>query len=93
MARYIDADRLINEFSGNGGVFTYGPKVVMAIVSRINLQPTADVVEIETLRSWLYSIAINNVGCDVKMNLSETCEDIISRLDGLRNFAKEGGDQ
>lgn len=47
MARYIDADRLINEISGNGGVFTYGPKVVMAIVSRINLQPTADVVEVK----------------------------------------------
>ncbi|MBE7039119.1 MAG: hypothetical protein E7398_00140 [Ruminococcaceae bacterium] len=46
MARYIDADRLINEFTGNGGVFTYGPATVAAIVSRINLQPTADVEEV-----------------------------------------------
>lgn len=51
--------------------------------------PTADVVEIETLRSWLYSIAINNVECDIQMSLSEACKDIISRLDGLRNFARE----
>ena len=46
MARYIDADRLINEFTGNGGVFVYGIDVVKAIVSRIYLQPTADVVEV-----------------------------------------------
>lgn len=46
MARYIDAERLKNEISGNGGVFVYGPKAVAAIVSRINAQPTADVVEV-----------------------------------------------
>jgi rubrerythrin len=46
MARYIDADRLINEISGNGGVFVYGAKAVAAIVSRINAQPTADVEEV-----------------------------------------------
>lgn len=47
MARYIDADKLINEISGNGGVFVYGAKVVAAIVSRINVQPTADVAEVK----------------------------------------------
>ena len=55
----------------------------------IDKTSTADVVEIETLRSWIYSIAINNVECDIQMTLSEACKDIISRLDGLRNFAKE----
>ncbi len=55
MARYIDADRLINEFTGNGGVFTYGPKLVAAIASRINLQPTADVVEVKH-GEWLADI-------------------------------------
>ena len=49
----------------------------------------SDFVEVEVLKSWLYSIATNNVGCDIKMNPSEACEDIISRLDGLRVFAKE----
>ena len=46
MARYIDAERFINEISGNGGIFVYGPKAVTAIVSRINAQPTADVAAV-----------------------------------------------
>lgn len=53
--------------------------------------PTADVVEVKTIKAWLYEMAINNVGCDG--DFSKACEDIISRIDGLRNFAKErGGD-
>ena len=49
--------------------------------------PTADVVEVETIKAWLYEMAINNVGCDG--DFSKACEEIIARLDGLRNFAKE----
>lgn len=45
----------------------------------------ADFVEIELLKDWLWEIALNNVGGD----FSIACQDIISRLDGLRNFAKE----
>lgn len=47
MARYIDADRLINDFTNNSGVFVCGPKTLAAIVFRINTQPTADVVEVK----------------------------------------------
>lgn len=47
----------------------------------------ADVVEVETIKSWLYSIAINNVNNNG--DFSDACEEIISRLDGLRRFAKE----
>lgn len=47
MARYIDADRLINEFTGNGGVFVYGIDTIKVIVSRISVQPTADVEEVK----------------------------------------------
>ena len=50
---------------------------------------TADVVEIETIKSWLYEIAINNVGCVLDGDFSNACEEIISRLDGLRNFSKD----
>ena len=47
MARYIDKDALIKQFECNGGVFLYGQDGVKAIVSRIKMQPTADVVEVK----------------------------------------------
>lgn len=53
--------------------------------------PTADVVEVKTIKAWLYEMAINNVGCVVDGDFSNACEEIIARLDGLRNFAKERG--
>lgn len=93
MARYIDAERLKRTFASGIRVYD-GMCKIADVMKNIENEPTADVVEIETLRSWLYSIATNNMGCDIKMTLSEACEDIISRLDGLRMFAKEkGGDQ
>lgn len=54
--------------------------------------PTADVVEIEILRDWLWEIALNNVGCVFDGDFSIACQDIISRLDGLRRFAQERRD-
>lgn len=51
--------------------------------------PTADVVEVETIKAWLNEMAINNVGCVIDGDFSNACEEIISRIDGLRNFAKE----
>ena len=50
MARYIDADRLINDFTNNSGVFVCGPKKLAAIVFRINTQPTANVAEVQEAR-------------------------------------------
>ena len=47
MARYIDADRLLNEVTGNGGVFVYGIDIIKAFISRITAQPTADVQEVK----------------------------------------------
>lgn len=49
----------------------------------------ADVAEAETVKAWLYEMAINNVGCVIDGDFSKACEEIISRLDGLRNFTKE----
>ena len=49
----------------------------------------ADVVEVETIKAWLYEMAINNVGCVIDGDFSNACEEIIARLDGLKNFAKE----
>lgn len=48
-----------------------------------------DAIEIETIKSWLYEMAINNVGCAIDGDFSVACEEIISRLDGLRKFARE----
>lgn len=47
--------------------------------------PTIDSVEVKTLEAWLYKIAMNNTN----NYLCDACEEIISRLDGLRVFAKE----
>lgn len=60
-----------------------------AIRQSIVALPIADVVEVETIKAWLYEMAINNVGCVLKGDFSNACEEIISRLDGLRSFAKE----
>lgn len=95
MARYIDAETLKRNIRVNlmpnvdidGTVSVENAE--RYFLNLIDKTITADVVEVEALRSWLYSIATNNMGCDIQMNLSEACEDIISRLDGLRNFARE----
>lgn len=44
-----------------------------------------DAVEVEALKAWLYEIAMNNTS----NYLGDACEEIISRLDGLRVFARE----
>ena len=60
-----------------------------AEVSCKHFKNKADVVEVETIKAWLYEMAINNVGCVINGDFSNACEEIIARLDGLRNFAKE----
>lgn len=52
--------------------------------------PTADVVEVGVFQDWLNEIAFNNVGVDG--TLVNACIEIISRLDGLRIFARERSD-
>ena len=86
MARYIDAEKLqYTEYPLDGGY------VDTAFITKeeIESQPTADVVEVETLKAWLYEMAINNVGCVLDGDFSVACQEIISRLDGLRKFAQE----
>lgn len=52
----------------------------------------ADFVEVEAIKSWLYEIALNNVGCHSEGDFSNACEEIISRLEGLKRYSieKEG---
>ena len=60
-------------------------KCIEEVFKKFEVLTSADVVEIEILRDWLWEIALNNAGGD----FSIACQDIISRLDGLRSFAKE----
>ena len=93
MAKYVEIDNLevgdyVTIWDCNCSEF--GKQTVMA-VDDLQYLPTADVVEFETLKKWLYEIAINNVGCVLDGDFSTACEEIISRLDGLRKFAQEKG--
>lgn len=62
--------------------------ITMKGVEIINSFPVADVVEVETLKAWLYQIAMNNVGQPIE-DMASACEEIANRLDGLRAFARE----
>lgn len=57
----------------------------MAVNRVLDAVPEADAVPIKVLEKWLYEIALNNTD----NYLSDACEEIINRLDGLRVFAKE----
>lgn len=92
MARYIDADAAIKYLEKHKEIAKKNYFILSAnedsIIKFLQEKcPTADVVEVETIKSWLYSIAINNVNNNG--DFSDACEEIISRLDGLRRFAKE----
>lgn len=54
-------------------------------IDDIEAAATADAVEVDVLKAWLYEIAMNNTD----NYLGDACEEIISRLEGLRVFAKE----
>lgn len=47
--------------------------------------PTVDAVPVADIEAWLYQIAMNNTD----NALCGACEEIISRLGGLRQFSKE----
>lgn len=87
MAEYIKKEDVLKLLEKN----SITKKITLAdgisIYDSVKNASTADVVEVETIKAWLYEMAINNVGCDG--DFSKACEEIISRLDGLRNFAKE----
>ena len=54
-------------------------------IDDIEAAPAVDAVKVEALNAWLYEIAMNNTS----NYLGDACEEIISRLDGLRVFARE----
>ena len=86
MPRYIDARQIRYCWMYDDDGTEHVGVTLQSVIDRV---PTADVVEIETIRKWLYEIAINNVGNVIEGDFSNACEEIISRLDGLRKFAQE----
>lgn len=54
MARYIDADKLTEYFYCAGAIMVYGD-YIPAIISRIKITPTADVVEVRH-GEWIHSV-------------------------------------
>ena len=54
MARYIDADKLIDYFRCAGATFCYGESTIKAIISRIEVMPTADVEEVVRCQNCRY---------------------------------------
>ena len=59
--------------------------LAVVFASDIKALPAVDAVEVDVLKTWLYKIAMNNTD----NYLCDACEEIISRLDGLRVFARE----
>ena len=91
MAEYINRTELIENLKKQYGEdLGWQCTVNMSDIGMmIEDTPTADVVEIEMLRDWLWKIALNSVGCDFVGDFSIACQDIISRLDELKRFAEE----
>ena len=93
MTRYFDVDKISSYIRENFSIDkTKNADICFAFIDLMNWlddQPTADVVEVETIKSWLYEMAINNVGYVIDGDFSDACQEIISRLDGLRKFTQE----
>lgn len=98
MAEYIDREALLSELQEEiefeAPMYTeeqnrWFNRGLRCAIGDVKSQSKADVVEVKAVESWLYEIAINNVGCEFDGDVSEVCKEIISRLDGLRKYAQE----
>lgn len=91
MAEYIDREALIErlKFKRNNDDWNNSKyRGLECAIAQVKKAPVADVVEVETLKAWLYQIAMNNVGQPIE-DMASACEEIANRLDGLRAFARE----
>lgn len=85
--KLISADRLIRDLKGM--LAEYDGITITGLIKSLQEAPAVDAVEVETIKAWLYEIAGNNLRTEKERQFSEFCEELISRLDGLRNFARE----
>lgn len=82
--RLIDANELLETITKTVAENLTAAENVGRIIIAVTNATTVDAVEVDAIQAWLYAIAMNNTG-----NVSRVCEELISRLDGLRVFAKE----
>lgn len=86
MPRLIDADKLIEKAYWHGDTPSFEelyPEGHDAVdVEDIDDAPTVDAIPVKVVKSWLYSIAMNNVD----NSLGDACEEIILRLNGLVRY-------
>lgn len=75
---YIDREAFLDYMKGTSRYFN--------VKFDIENFPAADVVSIGVLKKWLWKVALNNFD----NYLSDACEELISRLDGLRRYVKDG---
>lgn len=85
LCEYLDGYDVGALVKGDLGAFTMLNNFRVALMEA----PAADAVEVSTIQAWLYEIAGNNINTEKERQFSEFCEELISRLDGLRNFARE----
>lgn len=70
-----------------GGGDPFLASVINRAIGCVGNQETVDAVPVEDIEKWLWEIALNNTG--ITQDISDTCEMIIDRLDGLRTFSRE----
>ena len=81
LTRYYNAPHV-----NNGSNVAAGMRIaIRGCLEMLDNETAVDAVEVEVLKAWLYEIAMNNAD----NYLGDACEEIISRLDGLRVFARE----
>ena len=77
------------DYLDDAKLYTDYDTMAQKLISRCYRRQSEDMVDIATIKKWLYQIAINNVGYVLDGDCSTACEEIISRLDGLKRFAKD----
>lgn len=90
MADLISREAALAILHECGGDEIYPPNMI-EMRGRMLKLTAVDAMEVAVIEKWLYEIAMNNAGCPVP-SMAAACEIIISRLDGLRRFAGERGE-
>lgn len=84
---YVHTYSKFGGYEGERSIYT--ADIAHALYRAGYRKQSENMVSVETVKKWLYEMAINNVGCVLDGDFSVACEEIISRLDGLIRFAEE----